>query len=189
MTKTKTILASALLIGCFTIVGRATAAPVVLKSGAISLMGDSTLHPFASTATLVGVLGEASGALPAGMATLDVTIEVKGLKSGENGLDKNLWRALSADKFPRILFHLSHYEINANSAVHAQGTLSIAGTEKPIELEGVLTPTSDGVRVRGSKELLMTDFGVKPPTLLMGAIKVKDRVVILYDLILGQGKP
>ena len=37
----------------------------------------------------------------------------------------------------------------------------------------------------------MTDFGVKPPTMMMGTIKTSDRIVVKFHLVLGldEGAP
>jgi hypothetical protein len=42
------------------------------------------------------------------------------------------------------------------------------------------------LRVKGSKQLRMTEYGVKPPSLMLGAMKVGDQVTVGYDIILGQ---
>jgi hypothetical protein len=199
MTKKKFGPAAAALIAGILLVGRASAEPLALRSGRLWLEGDSTLHPFASTATSVNISGEAAGPLPesigkGGVAKLEVSIPVKGLKSGEPRLDRNLYAALTAEKFPQITFRLSHYAVLPSSSsdqsqtVHADGALSIAGTEKPVTLEALVSPSAGAMRVRGRKELLMTDFGVKPPKLFLGALKVRDRVVVFFDLTLGLEK-
>jgi hypothetical protein len=35
----------------------------------------------------------------------------------------------------------------------------------------------------------MSEFGVKPPTLMLGAIKVKDKIVVGYDIVIRPSKP
>ena len=37
---------------------------------------------------------------------------------------------------------------------------------------------------KGSKQLKMTDFGVRPPTLMMGTMKVHDPVKVSFDVLL-----
>ena len=52
-------------------------------------------------------------------------------------------------------------------------------------LEAVAREEAGSVlRVRGSEEIVMTEFGVKPPSLMMGTMKVRDRVVVQYDVLL-----
>ncbi len=35
----------------------------------------------------------------------------------------------------------------------------------------------------------MTEFGVKPPTLMLGTMKVHDKVVVRYEILLARGMP
>jgi hypothetical protein len=46
------------------------------------------------------------------------------------------------------------------------------------ELAGVL-------HARGTRDLLMTDFGIKPPTMFMGMLKTHDKVVVTIELQLA----
>jgi polyisoprenoid-binding protein YceI len=159
------------------------------------LDGDSTFHPFTSRTTHF----TASGTLdPQGLdaihalKTFDVVIPVTSLKSKESALDKNMDKALKSDSCPDISFHLSNYVVakdtSSTQAFHAEvnGTLSIACQEKPVTLDMNLLAGPGTVRVQGQYNLLMTDYGVKPPTMMMGAIKTKNSVVIHFDLSLTQ---
>ena len=40
-------------------------------------------------------------------------------------------------------------------------------------------------KIEGNKEVLMTDFGVKPPTAIMGLLKARDRLTFYYDIIVN----
>lgn len=120
--------------------------------------------------------------------SVDVTVPVKSLACGNGTMDEHLRKALKADANPEIRFELRSYEVGEKTAdgttVKAEGTLTIAGTTKPIEVEGVVTPTATGLRVQGAKQILMTDFGVKPPKLMLGTLKVGDAVTVHYDVVL-----
>ena len=64
------------------------------------------------------------------------------------------------------------------------GKLSIAGKENPIALNGTVSQDASGqLRLKGSKQLNMTEFGVKPPSLMMGAMKVGEAVTVHYDMV------
>jgi len=164
----------------------------LLPESTLSLKGDSTLHPYTSTATVVQVEGEftPAGTLAQAVASgqmmkFEVTIPVKGLKSGESGLDKRLYKALNSDRFPDIHFSLSKYAVVPSpSAIKADGVLSIAGKEKPVELNAALSFSGNRMEIQGNYKLLMTDYGIKPPTLMLGAIKVGAPVTIYFDLFL-----
>lgn len=163
-------------------------------SSQLWLTGDSTLHTFASSATAVEVSGSVEPA-PAGLSeaavekgavkALDVVIPVEKLKSGEKGLDRNMYRALKSDANKEIKFHLEGYEVAASSApitLKAKGKLSIAGKENPVELHAAVRFGAGELVVSGTQDILMTDYGVTPPKLMFGAIKVKNKIVVHYDL-------
>jgi polyisoprenoid-binding protein YceI len=185
------------LTSALSMVTAVNAAPISLKTGRLWLSGDSTLHPYFSTATLMTMTGtaNASSALADIIRKdepikLTVTIPVNGLKSGESGLDKNMYAALKAKDSPLITFKLTGYKVLIDStsqrseSVKAEGLLSIAGVEKPISIDATATGSNGGLHVWGQKELLMTNFGVTPPTLLFGTIKVRNPVVIHFDFVL-----
>jgi polyisoprenoid-binding protein YceI len=70
-------------------------------------------------------------------------------------------------------------------SVKLKGNLTIAGQEKPVTIDASLALDAGGaLRVKGSKEILMSEFGVRPPTLMMGTLKVRDRVVVNFDVVL-----
>jgi hypothetical protein len=64
----------------------------------------------------------------------------------------------------------------------------MAGAEKPISVELTAKRGAAGTwQVTGSKTLLMTEWGIKPPSLMLGTMKVRDPVTIRFDLVL-EGK-
>jgi hypothetical protein len=42
------------------------------------------------------------------------------------------------------------------------------------------------IRFKGSKQFKMTEYGVKPPTLMLGTMKVGDPVTVSFDLALSE---
>jgi len=42
------------------------------------------------------------------------------------------------------------------------------------------------IQFTGSQELLMTDFGIDPPTAVFGTIRSKDEIRIEFDVTLSQ---
>jgi hypothetical protein len=186
------------LLGSVLSVGEATAPGLhAAPESTLWLDGDSTLHPFTSRATRLEVNatldpGSAASLTPeiynavvqrSAVKALTVTIPVRELKSKESGLDKNMYKALKVDACPAIEFRLDKYRVGVSSPpLQATGTLRIACQEKPVTLDANLAPEPGGLRLQGEYALLMSEFGVKPPTLMLGAIKVRDRVVIHYDL-------
>jgi polyisoprenoid-binding protein YceI len=180
----------------------------------ISLAGTSTLHPFTSRSTRFSVSatrrGDASDPADATAVIelarspivqgVTVDIPVRSLLSGEGGLDKNLWKALKSEQYPGIEFRLASYALEpAGGAsdtmrVRAEGTLEVAGVAQPLPLEVIAVRGDGGVVLEGTSAIRMSDFGVKPPRLMLGALRVGDRVTIRYHLVVlprtpGQDSP
>jgi len=156
--------------------------------------GGSTVRDWSCKATQVSgaVRGEGSLAITDLQQTVrgaEITIPVKALECGNGTMNEHLRKALRTSESPTIRFQLSGHRISTTSAAEGvaklNGRLEIAGQEKPVVVDA--TVRSEGpsaVRVTGGKEILMSEFGVKPPTLMMGTLKVKDRVVIKFDVLL-----
>jgi polyisoprenoid-binding protein YceI len=67
-----------------------------------------------------------------------------------------------------------------DSTVQTAGELSIAGQSRPVNLD--LTATPDG-RLTGSMTVVQSQFGIKPFSAMLGALKVKDEVEIDLDFV------
>jgi polyisoprenoid-binding protein YceI len=162
------------------------------------LEGSSTLRDFkCDAAKLEGSVGTAAAAtdlavdrLQATVRSAEVIIPVADLDCGNGTMNGHLRKALKAGHHPLIRFQMVDHRVvaakNGEGTVTMTGKLDIAGTEKTVTLDALASRDASGnLRVRGSKELLMADFGVKPPTLMMGLAKVKDRVVVHFDVALA----
>jgi len=42
------------------------------------------------------------------------------------------------------------------------------------------------LRAQGALPILMTDFGITPPTALFGVVRTEDRLVVKFDLFVDQ---
>lgn len=184
---------------------RTPAMTVALGNGStLWLEGTSTLHDFESrtSALTVTLTAEGDAAHPADVDALvksirasavhgvRVEVPVRSLRSGKDGLDKNLWRDLLADAHPTIVFGLGRYtvqpiETGDTLAIHAEGTLELAGHSRPIALEARAWRSADGMWLVGSETLLMSDYGIHPPTMMLGTLKVADRITVHYRLLLA----
>lgn len=173
--------------------GSASAARLVLAPESVLwLSGDSTLHVYHSTATELRASGE-MGVLkpfPAGpLSRFELVVPVKGLKSGKAALDRNMAKALKADENPDIVFRLLRFTAapgpDGNFLFKAEGTLSVAGRGQSVSLEGSIREKGGMLRAEGEHALRMTDFGVKPPVMMLGTLKTDDVVTIHYRIIMA----
>jgi polyisoprenoid-binding protein YceI len=201
------------LVGLVVLAGSAAAQgpriPTSLGAGSsVWLDGTSTMHDYESRTTAMKLTLErdaastdpadahALEALVRGshVTSLDLQVPVKTLVSEKSGLDKNLWKALDADKYPDIRFVMSRYSILPHEAVgdtmalKAEGMLTIAGQERPDTLMGRAWRSDKGLWLEGSQKLLMTHFGIKPPKMMLGMLKVADEITVHFRLLIQPGE-
>ena len=182
-------------------------AAIHLGSGSVVwLEGTSTVHDYESRTTqpTLQLLRDASGADPADVAALDQWLRAGGLKGLELGvplktmhsqkgstLDKNLLKALKAEQNPEIDFRLTQSRVGATTGdsiqVSADGVLKVAGRERPITVAGRLVRSEAGVWLNGTHGLRMSEYDVKPPTMMLGTLKVRDSVTVHFRLLLAPG--
>ena len=181
---------------------------LTLAPGAsLQLDGNSTLHRYSAKASGMKVdVGldeshEAAGAKPPNLETLirshliktfDLAVPVDRLASGEKGLDANMRKALKGEQYKEIQFHMESYEVRPPAAsghlftIIMRGRLSLAGVERTIDVDAAGVRVGAGIRLTGSKELLMTDYQIKPPTMMLGTIKTANLITVKFDATLQQ---
>jgi polyisoprenoid-binding protein YceI len=126
------------------------------------------------------------------IASVKVNIVVRTLTCGNSQMDKNMYSTLDADKNPIIKYTMSGYDILDGSAKPAAfvakttGTLTISGQEKVINMKINAERLSDGkATAQGEEDVLMTDFGIKPPSFMFGTLKVGNEIKVKFNLKAG----
>ena len=162
------------------------------------LEGTSTLHDYSSKATkIVGTIEMDSLSaemkfknMESVLSKAEIIIPIKSMHSESEKMDNNMYEALKADDHPEILYKFMQDSIISDSnkdslILKAIGKLTVAGKENTTEMKVTLTKNNDGsIRVTGAKELFMTDFGVDPPSFMLGVLKTNNRVIVKFDLLL-----
>lgn len=165
-----------------------------VKSVKASIQGTSTLHEWESEITKINCLGnfQSEGNRLKNLDDINVRIPVVGIKSSEGRMmDNKTYEAFKSDDHPYILYTASHAQITVDAAnlttIKVSGNLTMAGTTKPITVEarGKLLANGD-MEISLSRKLKMTEFNMKPPTAMMGTIKVGDEVTVTVNLVLSQ---
>jgi polyisoprenoid-binding protein YceI len=161
--------------------------------------GSSNLHDWSCKATTVDANIDADAAIAKTDARslaklvqrVQVKIPVLSLKCGEDRMDKNLYKALKSETAPNISYILGTFEaIDGESkdtySIKAVGKLTIAGVEKSVTMDLQAAWLPDGsLKAVGAIPLLISDFGVKPPTALLGTLRTKDKVTVKFELLVG----
>jgi polyisoprenoid-binding protein YceI len=119
--------------------------------------------------------------LAALVSSANVTIKTAELECGNGTMNEHMRKALKANEQPTIAFTLESYVLEPNGTL--KGKLQIAGQELPVSFPATITDDGGTVRVIGKQTINMKEWGIKPPSLMMGTMKVKEMVTINYDLI------
>jgi len=126
------------------------------------------------------------------IVSVKVNIVVRTLTCGNGTMDKNMYATLKADENPLIRYSMSAYDILDGSASPAAfvakttGTLMISGTEKVIAMKINAERLSDGAATaQAEQSILMTDFGIEPPSFMFGTLKVGNEVKVKFNLKAG----
>ncbi len=112
---------------------------------------------------------------------------VKNVKSDNRIMDNKTYDALKGDDFPEIKFIASEkvtVPLSENGS-KIKGKLSIAGKTKDTTLQFKINADGQNqIQVEGETKLKMSDFGIEPPTAMLGTLKTGDEIVITYNIIL-----
>jgi len=122
--------------------------------------------------------------------TVQVDFPVSKLECKNGTMNEHMGKALKTKEFTSIRFTMTSYDVAKGSAVTGtlQGTLQLAGKTMPVSVPVTFGTAADGaMRVTGKVPVKMTDWDVKPPTLMLGSIKVGPVVTVNFDLMLQKG--
>lgn len=82
-----------------------------------------------------------------------------------------------------ISFRSTSIESSGDGKLTVNGELTIGGATRPVRME----LTQSGDRVSGRTTIRQTDFGIKPFSAMLGALKVADAVDVEVDATLPAG--
>jgi polyisoprenoid-binding protein YceI len=162
----------------------------------LTFEGTSTLHSFhCRTTQLEATVNVDPTYMEARLSDLnqplksvEVVIPVRSLSCENKGLEENMFKALKADKYPEIRYQLSTYEVAGTATddgvtLKVVGTLTVAGRQKAIEMLVKADRSAAGnATATGTQPILMTDFGIKPPVFMLGALRTGNKVVVSFKL-------
>lgn len=120
-----------------------------------------------------------------------IDVEVDSIDCGQKKMNNDLRKALKADSFPEITFVFEEANVLSEPQtlddafeVEVHGLLTIAGNTRKISfLTDAYYQNEQRVRAVGKTTINMTDFGVEPPSALMGLIRANEELTVNFDLI------
>ena len=193
---------SVLMTAAATTAGAQSASAIRLRldpGSEVTIEGTSSLHAFhCKTNKIMAYVDVDPGytkdltKIARPIVSVKVNIVVRTLTCGNGQMDKNMYGTLDADKNPLIKYTMSGYDILDGSASPAAfvakttGTLTISGKEKVIDMKINAERLSDGkATARAEQAILMTDFGINPPSFMLGTLKVGNEVKVKFNLKAG----
>ena len=192
MFKTKLINNAKWMFACIVFltfsVAQAQTYKTVSKISGVKIEGTSSIHAWESTSNQVNgelVLTETKNGKQ--IHSLIFRVPVKSIKSGKGLMDSKTYDAFDNNKNPLITFQLtdvSQFKMTGKDVdAMLTGTLNMAGFTNKINIKSSGVILSDGsMQFKGSVPLKMSDFKMKPPTAMMGALKTGDAVTVKFDV-------
>jgi hypothetical protein len=160
----------------------------------VKVLGTSNLHNWSMEAKDLScsakfTFGPSTGSTPTALTSFDLTIPVHNLKSGESSMDSRAYTAMKADKFATITYASASSVIvpgqNGQFQIKSTGNLTIAGVTQSVVVTASCHANADGsIACSGSQQVKMTDYQIKPPSFMLGALKTGDALTINFSLIL-----
>jgi polyisoprenoid-binding protein YceI len=146
--------------------------------------GDSNLHPWSCEATRPDAKIEVDTSSPGLARSLTLQVHVDGLDCGSGKMNEKLRDALKLEQFPEIDYRLTSAERvpGQELLIKATGDLTLAGKTRPVTFTVEVKLAADGTaQARGKVDILMSDFGVDPPTALL-ILKTYDKVTVHFEI-------
>jgi len=195
---TRTVLtAAAIALLATTLSAQTGAVRLQLAPGSqLSFDGTSTLHGFTCTTSTMQAYIDVDpsyqtanlNAIAHPIVNVQVVIPVRSLKCGGD-LENNMYKTLNATQFPYVIYKLTSYDMVAETATASKfsaatrGELTIAGKETPIQMTIDAARGADGVVSATSEQAIkMSAFGIKPPTFMLGTLRVGDQLKVKFTL-------
>jgi polyisoprenoid-binding protein YceI len=88
-------------------------------------------------------------------------------------------KVLDVEKFPEIRFASSSITQQEGGRFLVKGDLTLHGTTRSVEFPVVFSKD----RYTGSVKLKQTDFGISPVSIAGGAVKVKDVIEVVFEIV------
>lgn len=152
-----------------------------LQSADLRVSGTSTLHDWEMKSTKAsGTLkGNISANSVNSISDINVTMPIKSLKSGKNGMDDKAYDAMKASKYSQAKFDLTSAKKVGNGWT-LNGTFTFAGKSKSVSLKANESTSAGVVTLKGDYAFKLSDYGITPPTAMFGTIKTGNEVKITF---------
>lgn len=117
-----------------------------------------------------------------------VDIPAKSLDGDGSRFNNNLHDYIKARQYETIRFEFTSLELEENQqeliTTRVTGDLTFAGVTKPLTFPVNWEREGDNLVLRGKAEFKMSEFGISPPRMMMGALRTADKVTVIFTWVL-----
>lgn len=121
-----------------------------------------------------------------------IVINLMEFDCGRKLLTRDFRQTLNADTHPEIV--ISFLTLNRLPQKHLSDEkipgilrITIAGVTKEVMIRFDININYNGtIYLKGEKNFLFSDFGLEPPSKMMGLINVKNELEVLFDLVMKE---
>ena len=156
---------------------------VLADKSKVSFLVQSTLHEVNGQARqLSGGFKEEKGLING-----VITIDVAGLKTGNDTRDKNMYKMFDASQYTQIRFNFDGVNIadvlkSRDGQITFLGLMSIHHVTLPVSIISRGWMLGDSLVCEGNFIIHLKDYGLKPPS-VMGIIRVKKDVHVEFRMV------
>ena len=189
------------LITLFAAVALATAAFALdtwqgAKGSVIRIEGTSTLHEWKMEGPTINGKIDApaierwatGGEKPA----VHVAIPVTSIRSEHSKMDKLMADALKAQANPEVQYVMTDATLARTGdpfVIRTKGKLTIAGVTRDVDMDVTGTRGADDrYLLTGQAPIRMSDYGIKPPTAMMGTIRTGNDVKVTFRWVVEKAQ-
>ena len=160
------------------------------KDNNIKVLGKSNVHDWTMVAKGIesaGVFKFNSSNELVDLTSFKFSVVAKSLKSDKKSMDDRTYKAMKADQYPKITYQLTFATVTMVQAnkysIQTSGNLTIAGKTQVISMKVMALVNADGsISCHGKENLQLTDYGIEPPSFMLGAMKVGNDLAIQFNL-------
>jgi polyisoprenoid-binding protein YceI len=159
---------------------------LVGKAGVLSFLAhdhDIAVRSF-SGRVIVPEAGPAQGSLELDVDAKSLVVLDKVSEKDRAEITKSMHNVvLESSKFPKITFRSVSVSNFNGSSLTVQGDLTLRGVTKRIAISVSVSATPQQLRATGKYVLKQTDFGITPYSAAGGSIKVKNEVILSFNMV------
>lgn len=164
------------------------------RDSVIEISGTSNVRAWSCEASQMAgtMMATTDGRRVTDVSGVTVTVPIQQIDCGNGQMNGKVREELGANSSNFVRFNLSNATIGAvdaqgNTTVNATGRLAIAGTTKTINVTAKAEPLSGNrMRLTGQVPLAMTNFGISPPTAMLGALRTADDVTVSFNVVVAR---